>query len=194
MDMRDNKNHPQNSPKQQNNQKTDADDLTKIIKQLGKKEEKFEILARDLENLPIPRRSIKMRRIDGILPKHLDRAIIAAEKYSDRDLLCRRLSSQCYATSKAFMKKADYDNAFKWMKLTDSFMQRSLEQKKMQMDEKFDAELAELRKAIEEGRQQQIEMHHERQRQATLSTDAKTTEQTENKNEKETQVRNKIQS
>ena len=84
------------------------------------------------------------------LPEHLDRAILQAETYPERDLLCRRLASQCYKFSKMFMKNGDYKMAVKWMNLALRFLRLSMDPKKQAMDEKFEAELSELEKKMEE--------------------------------------------
>jgi len=91
------------------------------------------------------------------LPEHLDRAIIKAETYPERDLLCRRLASQCYKFSKMFMKNGDYKQAVKWMGMALRFLRLSMDPKKQAADEKFEAELKALEKKLEEIKHQEAQ-------------------------------------
>jgi len=84
------------------------------------------------------------------LPEHLERAIIAAESYSERDLLYRRLASQCYKTSRWFTKNGDYKQACKWMNLALRFLRLSLDPKAKQDLEIIKKELAELKAAMQQ--------------------------------------------
>jgi len=93
---------------------------------------------------------LRMARLTKRLPPHLDRAIISAESYDERDLLFRRLASHCYQVSKWFMKKADYKQATKWMSLAHRFLRLSMDPKAKEMDEKFEAELDRLEKKMDE--------------------------------------------
>lgn len=92
------------------------------------------------------------------LPEHLDRAIVKAETYPERDLLCRRLASQCYKFSKFFMNQGDYKQAVKWMGMALRFLRLSMDPKKQAMDEKIEAELKALEKKIDEATKQQEEV------------------------------------
>jgi hypothetical protein len=83
-------------------------------------------------------------------PEHLDRAIIAAESYSERDLLYRRLASQCYKTSQWFTKNGDYKQASKWMNLALRFLRLSLDPKAKEDLEIIKKEVAELKAAMQE--------------------------------------------
>jgi len=91
------------------------------------------------------------------LPEHLDRAIIQAETYPERDLLCRRLASQCYKFSKMSMKNGDYKQSVKWMHLALRFIRLSMDPKKQAVDEKFTAELEALERKIEKLRDEETE-------------------------------------
>jgi hypothetical protein len=82
--------------------------------------------------------------------KHLQRAILSAESWDDRDVLFRRLASQCYRDAQWFKKQGDHKNAHKWMNLTLRFLRLSLDPKaKQQMDQVL-SELAELKNAMKE--------------------------------------------
>jgi hypothetical protein len=155
MNTNDTKKQPKTNPIQQNKQKTDANDITELLSIINEMYPALQTYAKDLENKQVYRHQIKFRSANVDLPKHLDRAIIAADTYSQRDLVCRRLSSQCYNMSKWFMKKEDYQQAYKWMTLSMNYLHLSMDPKKMQMDEKFDAELDEFRKEIEAAKERQ---------------------------------------
>ncbi len=150
--MRDVKEQQKPSPVQQNNPEADPEENRKIFSQAYPALLAF---AKALQNQTNISRPIQKRRATKTeLPKHLDRAIITAETYSERDLLCRRLSSYCYNLSKWFMNKQDYKQAIKWMTLSLNFLHLSMDPKKLQMDEKFEAELDELEKKVEEEKRQ----------------------------------------
>jgi len=123
----------------------DADELRKIVSL------SYNAFAAFLNACEKTRITPKIAR-KGIkkLPAHLDRAIINAESYSERDLLYRRLASHCYKTSQWFQKNSDYKQALKWMNLALRFLRLSMDPKKQAMDEKFEAELADLERKIEE--------------------------------------------
>ena len=152
MNMRDDKEQPKTSPIQQNNRETNAEETKKIYSQVYPALSAFAKALQNQSKIPSPTRHRRTNKTE--LPKHLDRAIIAAETYSERDLLCRRLSSYCYNLSKYFMNKQDYRQAIKWMTLSLSFLHLSMDPKKLQMDEKFEAELNELEKKVEEEKHQ----------------------------------------
>jgi hypothetical protein len=82
------------------------------------------------------------------LPAHLDRAIVSAETYGERDRLYRRMASHCYQTAHWFEKTGDFKQALKWMNLALRFLQLSLNPKNREMDEKFERELDELEPKI----------------------------------------------
>ena len=153
MNMRDVKEQQKTSPVQQDDPEADAEEISKIFSQAYPALSAF---AKALQNQTkvTPSFAMKRRAAKTELPKHLDRAIITAETYSERDLLCRRLSSYCYNLSKYFMNKQDYRQAIKWMTLSLSFLHLSMDPKKLQMDEKFEAELEELEKKVEEEKRQ----------------------------------------
>jgi hypothetical protein len=89
--------------------------------------------------------------------KHLDRSIVAAETWDQRDRLFRRLASSCYRTAQWFMKTGDYKQAAKWMNLTLRFLRLSLDPKaKQQMDQVL-RELAELKSAVKEREEKMAE-------------------------------------
>jgi hypothetical protein len=86
----------------------------------------------------------------GTGQKHLQRAIINAESWEDRDRLFRRLASQCYRDAQWFKKQGDHKNAHKWMNLTLRFLRLSLDPKaKQQMDQVL-SELAELKNVMKQ--------------------------------------------
>jgi len=89
------------------------------------------------------------------LPEHLDRAIIQAESYSDRDKLFRRLGSQCYRWAKWFMGKNDSKQAAKWMNLALRFLKLSMDPKKQAREEEITKQLEKLEQTIKEIQQDQ---------------------------------------
>jgi hypothetical protein len=176
MNKHDTKKQPKTNPTQKRNPKTNDNNSKKST--INKKQERacypgnteklaqtldqeypaLESFAKILENEPKPpRNAIKFRIPNSELPKHLDRAIIAAETYTERDQLCRRLSSYCYKISKMFLSQQNYQQAHRWMTLSLNYLHLSMDPKKMQMDEKFEAELEEFRKEIEEAKRKREE-------------------------------------
>jgi len=126
----------------------DADSLEKIVTLSYSAFATFlNAYERSVKPVRISHRMVRMARK---LPSHLDRAIINAESYGERDLLFRRLASHCYQVSKWFMKKADYRQATKWMSLAHRFLRLSMDPKAKEMDEKFEAELDRLEKKMDE--------------------------------------------
>jgi len=82
--------------------------------------------------------------------KHLDRAIIGAETWSERDKLFRRLAAQCYETVRWFKKNGDYKQAAKWMSLVLRFLRLSLDPKSKQEMDQVMRELEELKATVKE--------------------------------------------
>jgi hypothetical protein len=167
MDMSDTKNKPSTGSVRQKKLEKDADGLSK--KEFFMLYSAFAAFANVLEEekkrFPTVKTSRTLmlrqaRRRQG-LPKHLDRAIIEAETYSERDLLCRRLASQCYRLSQQFTKNSDYKQAVKWMNLALRFLRLSLDPKAKQMDEKFEAELDELKAAMKKREEEEEEEDEE---------------------------------
>jgi hypothetical protein len=103
------------------------------------------------------------KETDTRLPRHLDRAIVAAETYPQRDLLFRRLSSYCYNLSKWFINKQDYQQAHKWMTLSQSYLNLSIHPKELQADEKLETQLEQLEKDIKEQKQRDLEKARQNQ-------------------------------
>ena len=115
---------------------------------------------------------IKFREM-GELPKHLDRAIIAAETWSERDQVCRRLSSNCYNQSQRLLKEGRSEDARKWMALSLQYMQLSMGPKEKQMEVDVDADLAELKSLIDEAKKRQKEEAENEAAVKSRSLDAK---------------------
>jgi len=130
---------------QQKRAEKDADELRKIV---SLSYSAFAAFANAAEKTWKP--SVRVAKMAKRLPAHLDRAIISAESYSERDLLYRRLASHCYKLSQWFQKSSDFKQAVKWMSLALRFLRLSLDPKARAMDEKFEAELAELERRFEE--------------------------------------------
>jgi ribosomal protein L29 len=82
--------------------------------------------------------------------KHLDRAIVAAESWSERDKLCRRLASHCYQTAHWFEKNGDHKQAAKWMNLALRFLRLSMDPKSKEDLELVKKELAEVKAMMQE--------------------------------------------
>jgi hypothetical protein len=87
--------------------------------------------------------------------KHLQRAILSAESWDDRDVLFRRLAAQCYRDAQWFKKQGDHKNAHKWMNLTLRFLRLSLDPKAKQQMEQVLSELAELKNVMKEREEKQ---------------------------------------
>jgi hypothetical protein len=90
-----------------------------------------------------------MKKADATLPKHLGRAIMAAETWEQRDLVCRRFSAWCYEWSKYFLNRGDFKNASKWVTLSQRFLKLSMDPKKQITEEKLQ-ELEDMMSEIEE--------------------------------------------
>jgi hypothetical protein len=156
MVMRDIKDKPETRSVGLKRPETDADELRKIVSLAYPA---FAMFAKALESdvtVKFSTRAIRRTKVTE-LPKHLNRAIIAAETYSERDLLCRRLSSYCYGLSRLFMKNQDHKNATKWMTLALRFLRLSLDPKKLQDMDRMEKELAELKAAMKEREEKQGE-------------------------------------
>ena len=82
--------------------------------------------------------------------KHLDRAILAAESWEERDKLFRRLASHCYQNARWFEKNGDYKQAAKWMNLALRFLRLSLDPKAKEDLEHIQRELAEIKAQVKE--------------------------------------------
>ena len=153
MNVSDTKAKPKKGSVQQKKPEKDAKELRKIVSLVYPA---FAMFLKACESERARKRPrAKMAR--GELPAHLDRAIIQAETYPERDLLCRRLASQCYKFSKLFMKNGDYKQAVKWMNMALRFLRLSMDPKKQAADEKFEAELEQLGKKMEELQKQKNE-------------------------------------
>jgi hypothetical protein len=124
--------------------------LTAVAK-LSEQERKVEKLEEDAQKTGIHlKRSAMMTRTDvPQLPKHLGRAIMAAETWEERDLLYRRLSAFCYETAKSFLNRSDYRNAHKWMTLSMRYSKLSMDPKKQITEEELQ-ELEDMLREIEE--------------------------------------------
>jgi hypothetical protein len=146
MNVSDTKAKPKKVSVQQKKPEKDIDELRKIVSLV------YPALAMFLKACESERARKKPRAkmARGELPAHLDRAIIQAESYPQRDLLCRRLASQCYKFSKLFMKNGDYKQAVKWMNMALRFLRLSMDPKKESVAEKFMDELTALEKKLEE--------------------------------------------
>ena len=149
MDVRDTKKKLAAGSVQRKKPRKDADDLLK--KELLLVYNAYAAFANAYEQ------TFKKQKRRVKLQEHLDRAIIQAETYPERDLLCRRLASQCYKFSKMFMKNGDYKQSIKWMHLALRFIRLSMDPKKQAVDEKFEAELKALEKKLEEIKHQEAE-------------------------------------
>jgi len=147
MNVSDTKSKPSLSSVKQKKSEKHADELQKIV---SLSYSAFAAFANACESEGVRIKPLPVAKMAKRLPSHLDRAIIAAESYTERDLLYRRLASHCYKLSKWFMKKADYKQSVKWMNLALRFLRLSMDPKKQWMDEKFEAELADLEKKIED--------------------------------------------
>lgn len=90
------------------------------------------------------------------LTPHIDRAIVSAESYSERDQLYRRLASHCYQTAHWFEKKDDFKQAAKWMNLALRFLKLSLDPKVKGDLESIKKELTEI-KAMQEREEKEEE-------------------------------------
>ena len=166
MDMSDTKNKPLTGSVKRKKLEKDADGLTK--KEFFLAYNAFAAFLNLYEQtFPQPKRRqvryakafrLAERRVEE---KHLDRAIISAESYTERDLLFRRIAAQNYKVSKWFMKKGDYKQAKAWMTLALRFLKLSLDPKAKQMDEKFEAELDELKAAMKKREEEEGEEEEE---------------------------------
>ena len=144
------KSKPEKSFDRQNKPEKTVEDFRKIVSLVHPAFSMFlKTCERERAKAEKQKRSAKPQ-----LPPHLDRAIIEAETYPERDLLYRRLASQCYKLSKLLIKNGDYKQAVKWMNMALRFLRLSMDPKKQALEEKFEAELTELEKKIEELRQQ----------------------------------------
>jgi hypothetical protein len=130
----------------------DADDLRKLMFLA------YNVYAAVLNACESERAGVKPRaRMAKHLPPHLDRAIIQAESFEQRDMLCRRLSSQCYRWAKWFMQKADYKQALKWMNLSLRYLRLSMDPKKESQAEKLETQLAELERKLDKLKEEEAE-------------------------------------
>jgi len=96
-------------------------------------------------------KSLKPKTVEAPLPKHLDRAHIAADTWSKRDLLCRRMSAYCYKIAKSLLNKEDFKNAIKWMNVSIKYLRLSMDPKKQLTEEK----LQELQDMVDEIKKRQ---------------------------------------
>jgi hypothetical protein len=163
MDMRDIKDKPETCSVKRKKLKTEAEALQKkeFLKMYSQAYNAFAAFANAYEKTmlkPKPRQRATFSRTITVgvearkakAAKHLDRAIISAESWSERDALVRRLASHCYQTAKWFMKAGDYKQAAKWITLTHRFLKLAMEHKVHREDEEFEAKLQEMQKKIEE--------------------------------------------
>ena len=84
--------------------------------------------------------------------KHLDRAIIGAETWDERDKLFRRLASQCYQTATWLKQSGDLKQAAKWMNLTLRYLRLSLDPRAKEMERQVDEQLQTLERLIKEAK------------------------------------------
>jgi hypothetical protein len=89
--------------------------------------------------------------------KHLNRAIIFAESWTERDKLYRRLAKQCYETSSYLKKTGALKESAKWMNLTLRFLRLSLDPKSKEEMDRVLNELVELKTAMKEHEGEQEE-------------------------------------
>jgi hypothetical protein len=116
--------------------------------------EAFNVLvaaAKLLEDIRRPRVRVRAKRVmmaKKVEPeeKHLGPAIAKADTWSQRDRLCRRLSSFCYSLAKDFLKAKDFKNAQKWMNLSLRYLRLSMHPKEQFSEE----ELQKLKDMVEE--------------------------------------------
>jgi hypothetical protein len=123
--------------------------LTAIAK-LFEQERNIEKLERaEKTEVHVKRRAMMAKTVKAPLPKHLGRAIMAAQTWEQQDLLYRRLSAFCYETAKSFLNSGDSRNAHKWMTLSMRYSKLSMDPKKQITEEKLQ-ELQDMLHEIEE--------------------------------------------
>jgi hypothetical protein len=150
MDIRGSKTKPKEGSAQRKKAGNDADEYRKLTSLVWPA---FAAFANATEKyVAAPRRARIARRT---LPAHLDRAVIAAESFEERDLVYRRFASQCYRISKRFVKTNDSKEAARWMNLALRFMRLSMSPKKQAADERFERQLTELAQKIKELEEQE---------------------------------------
>ena len=160
-------NQTQTQTEKQNQPKTNPQDLsttnpTKTQTQTQISE--LESLAHELNNQTHTSKPAKLKTLNTAkLPKHLDRAIITAETYHQRDLLCRRLSAYCFNMSKTFMNKQEYTEARKWMELSQTYLHLSFDPKKAHREEQIDEDLNELENLLNEARKSKKQQEEKEQ-------------------------------
>jgi hypothetical protein len=103
-------------------------------------------------------KSLMPKTVEAPLPKHLDRAHIAADTWPKRDLLCRRMSAYSYKIAKSFLNKQDYKNAIKWMNLSIKYLRLSMDPKKQITEEKLQ-ELEDMLYEIQKRRKDKEDQH-----------------------------------
>jgi hypothetical protein len=118
----------------------DSEDLTK--KELFQVFNLFTAVAKLLEGESriAAHAKTRTRKISGEtkLPRHLNRALIYAETWNERDLLCRRLAAFCYDLAKSFLAAKDPKNALKWMNLAARLLKLSMDPKKQYQEEQIE--------------------------------------------------------
>jgi hypothetical protein len=166
MNMSDKENKLKKGSVQQNKLEKDAEALTK--KEFFFLYSAYAAFANACERTSMPTGSARALTITETTrlrkaragEKHLDRAIVAAESWSERDKLYRRLASQCYKNQQLFRKSGDDRQALKWMNLALRFLRLSLDPKAKQDMEHIQKELAEV-KALAEGKAAMQEQEQE---------------------------------
>jgi hypothetical protein len=82
-------------------------------------------------------------------PRHLGRAIARAETWQERDQVCRRVSSYCFARAKESQDRGDSKGAQRWMALSHRYFKLAMDPKKQITEEKL-KELEEMVYKIKE--------------------------------------------
>jgi len=161
MNNRATENNIETNPNQRKKLKTNAETLSKNDFSPGYSN--LSALATRLESERIRpafrRHGASGRARIARVSRHLDRAIMDAETWDDRDKLCRRLSSHCYRTAQQFMKGGDCEQATKWMNLVLRFLRLSIDPKAREDVDRVEKELAELKAQMSrlEGEQKELD-------------------------------------
>lgn len=161
MNMRDVSNKPKTRSPSEKQLETDTEGLTKkelleVYNCLAAAAKLFEEARKTSTSIRLKTQTRMARRAEAPLPKHLGRAHIAADSWTKRDLLCRRMSAWCYEIAKSLLKKEDYKNAQKWITLSARYLRLSMDPKKELTEEK----LQELEDMVHEIQEREREEDH----------------------------------
>lgn len=143
MGVRDRSNKPKTKPSSEKQPEIDAVGLSKkellMVYNLSLAFAKLLEEARKTHTQFKPKMRLKMVQPakDEKLPKHLDRAITAADTWQKRDLLCRRMSAFYHGIAKSFMAAKDFKNAYKWATLSLRYLRLSMDPKKQVSEEQL---------------------------------------------------------